>query len=508
MLLIALALAARLVALPFSTLDSADSATRVWMSWRWLDHPSLITEGVWGPLHFYLIGAALRLWPDPVATPTALHILLGSAVPVVVYLLAEELFGERRPALLAGVAWSIYPIAIATSVVAASQTPFALFFGLALLFLARARRPSKTGAWPAVLAGLAFGLASMLRYEAWLLLPFLTLMIIHRPRQAGLFLAVGLIHPVFWMTGNLLAHGDPFYSFTWASEWERDAMGGGAAMTLSNVTQSVRELVERTARGLSLPLSLLIVTGVGGSLVRGRRWLVWLLPPLGLFLLFVVGTARGSLVVKWPYTATYGLLLMPFVAYAGHLIGVGRWSPRRFAASLCGLILLVAACTVRPLWRDLPVLWRLYAPAAPAFEAQSGAEEVLELVRSARRPGADALVSDFYGWLPTYYVALHTGWHPDRIVVAEGAPNVPLDVSELERFLVEHPKGVLVTREGGRLTSLIRFYEDGSATFGTVRFLTEPVRGVAPAPEIGGSPISVDRYTLVGSSGAEPLRPR
>jgi hypothetical protein len=83
--LFVIALGARLLALPFSVFDSGDSATRVWLAWQWLENPYVITDGVWGPLHFYMLAAMLSLWPDPVWAPIALHVALGSLVPVVVY---------------------------------------------------------------------------------------------------------------------------------------------------------------------------------------------------------------------------------------------------------------------------------------------------------------------------------------------------------------------------------------------------------------------------------------
>lgn len=54
------ALLGRLALLPIATLDSGDVANRSWLGWFWADDPSLITHGVWGPLHFYLIGALMR----------------------------------------------------------------------------------------------------------------------------------------------------------------------------------------------------------------------------------------------------------------------------------------------------------------------------------------------------------------------------------------------------------------------------------------------------------------
>ena len=57
----ALALSVRLAALPFATTDGSNPAARVWIAWKWLDDPNVITHGVWGPLHFYLLALPVRL---------------------------------------------------------------------------------------------------------------------------------------------------------------------------------------------------------------------------------------------------------------------------------------------------------------------------------------------------------------------------------------------------------------------------------------------------------------
>lgn len=279
-------------------------------------------------------------------------------------------------------------------------------------------------------------------------------------------------------------------------------MGNAADVTLSNVIAAIWSLVETTERGLSFPLSLLVTIGVISSIFRRRRERLWLIPPLGLFLLFVGAATSGSLLVKWQYTVTYGLLLMPFLAYSCYVLGVEQWPRSRFVAAIAGLILLVAVSTIEPLWKGVPGGGQFFARAAPDFWSQTQAAEVLSLVNAGRTAGHDALVTDFYGWRPSYYVALHTMLHPDRICTTNGAPNVPLDVAGFRDFLAEHPKGVLITQDRGRLTSLLHRQPDGSVKLENLALQIEPL-GEVLLPLPGSADdivIGVGRYTVMGSA--------
>ena len=116
------------------------------------------------------------------AVSLALHVALGALVPVVVYKLTLELFGSWRSAIAAGLIFAFYPAAIAVSLGARVETPFLLAFGIGLIALVRAWRPDGR-VRHAVCAGLAITLASALRYEAWMLIPFLTLLLVRHPKR-------------------------------------------------------------------------------------------------------------------------------------------------------------------------------------------------------------------------------------------------------------------------------------------------------------------------------------
>ena len=499
------ALLVRAVALPLATISSGDDVMRVWLSWLWSEHPFLITEGVWAPLHFYLTGAVLAVWPEPMVAPAVLHVVIGSIAPVGVYLLARELFGSNRAALLAGLAFAVYPIAISNSLAPKSETPFVMFMAFGLYFLARARR-TDARLRSAVAAGICIGLGTMLRYEAWMLLPFMALLLVHRPQRALVFVAVAMIHPVFWMAGNWMAHGDPLYSFTWTSWWEREAMGKAAVVSVGWRIDQAIGFWRLILRQMTPVVVILSAAGIYLCLRHRRPQAVWLLVPLGLAALMQFAILRGSLTVKPSYMVNFGLLLMPFTAAAWQTLGVDRWSRRTFLAAGFVLVAAIGVCTVKPLLQAIPGGGRLLVSVAPRFGNEEAAQRVLTIMASDQSRGTEALVSDFLGWTSGAYVAFNTKLHPSNICIAQGAPGLPEGVSATREFLVGHPTGTLIRLDGGRLSrhfapvghDRVQF---AGLTLDLIRLGETPWTGPAPgagAAQAGELPrVHVDRYVVV-----------
>lgn len=138
----------------------------------------------------------------------------------------------------------------------------------------------------------------MIRFEAWMLLPFLSVLLIRQPKRAAVFLAVALIHPAFWMIGNALAYGDPLFGFAAITSWRVEVTGRQPVADFSWMAQRIWQLLEMTAIGLTVPVCLLITAGVIRSLLNRRVEAVWLIPPFGLFLLFAAAAAQGSLLMR------------------------------------------------------------------------------------------------------------------------------------------------------------------------------------------------------------------
>jgi hypothetical protein len=499
-IVVGVALLARLLALPFWTLYSGDSVSRVLLGWLWGEHPFFITHGGWGPLHFYMLGAAMTIWPDPVWTPTALQILCGALTSLFIYRFALALFGGQRAALLAGLAFAVYPLAIIASLEARAEMPFVMFLALGLWLLARASGEGGRVS-DALLAGFSLTLACMIRYESWVLLPFLAALLWPHWRRMAAFLAAALLHPVIWMIGSALAYGNPLYSFVWTSSFNRDLMGQKRNWDLSMAAHKIWDLALVTERGLSLPLSVLIGLGALWCLRHRLRCAYWLIPPLVAFGVLAAGEVRGSLWLQPAYTLTIGVLIVPFVAAGFEWWKVEQWPAARFIGATAALLGAVALSTIAPLWAVIPHGGWIFSAAAGTFTEDKNTNQILALINGGHPIGDGALVTDFLGWQPTGYLTARTKVRPENVCTPNGTP-VPMDIPALQLFLLRHPQGTIVTREGGKLTGLLKMSSADTASLADVILKLSPIGtvkwpGTEDAPEVGPGSIGVAHYAVV-----------
>jgi hypothetical protein len=475
LVVIALALFARLLVLPFSTTDSGDIAMRTWMAWRWLSDPEFITYGPLGPLHFYLIGATLALAPDPLYAPMGLHIIFGLMAPSLIYLFTKEEFSSSRAALLVAAMYALYPVAIRNSMTVRSETIFVVFM-LASMWLLAIARSNRGLPIHAAGAGLALTLSAMLRFEGWMLIPFLGVSLWRKPKLMLLFGAIAMIHPVIWMIGNWMEFGNPLYSINWTSDFELEAMGKAdrpfASLAVSAVTFAVQ-----TLRGMNLLVGIVAVAGAVIALVTRDRARVWLVPLVGVSSLLMISIVRGSLAPKLPYTLTLGTMLLPFAALVFRQVGIESWSARQYLGSTLALLGTIAILSGFVSWERIrtgpfegltisSASRILTVSSVPQFENQAIALSLPNVISEMLEGVDEGLISDFYGWSATGYVALRTRLHPDRIFTAPGAPNRDLDVGSLSEFLKAYPEGVIVLLTGSRFAKAIGLTAAGQAKIG------------------------------------------
>jgi hypothetical protein len=485
--------AARVVFLPDATTDGGDSVGRVWHSMRWLEDPHLITHGMWGPLHYYLLAFVLWIWPDPVHGPLGLHVLIGVATPLLVYAFTRTAIAGPRAALLVAVTYAIYPIAIRNSLSVRSEVPFVLLLLGAMVFVELARRDG--GSWKhALIAGTSLTLAAMLRYEAWMLIPFLALLLWRKPRLMGVFIACAIIHPVFWMVGNGIHSGDPLYGVNVATRWERESMGRAMIPLSTRILQALT-YPGTVLRGMTFPVGVIAVAGAAVALIKRERCRAWLLPVAGLALLLMWSIARGALVPKINYTATIGTMLFPFAAVIWRRLGVEGWPVIRvlgLGAAVIGLMVF----STRWSWMNAVGLAELKSiDPVPTIQNQDTAL-TLPAIINRHMPTEPALISDFYGWGARSYVAFLTRLEPDRILLVQGAPNRDIDLERMSAFLARYPEGILIALEGSRLSKAIGIGTGETARVGELTLLLERRHRVPWPPGKPPPNLDVFRYRL------------
>ncbi|PWB74594.1 hypothetical protein C3F09_03770 [candidate division GN15 bacterium] len=186
-----------------------------------------------------LAGLQVLFGPSPMAA-ILLNILLGSLAPVLVFLLARELFESKPVAWIAGLISALSHTAIALSCQILTDQPFFTFHVAALLCFVLGLKGRSTGWF--VVAGCLAGVATLIRPSGQLwpmlflamavLVPWLTLSEGRSPmiRKALLTGAIMLVVVLGWSARNYAAYGE----FTFGSNGVYTLQGCPVAQVMSD----------------------------------------------------------------------------------------------------------------------------------------------------------------------------------------------------------------------------------------------------------------------------------
>ena len=471
----------RLPALSFAAIDGGDPVTRTWNGWRWLSNPEIITHGVWGPLHTYLMASAMAVFPDPTISPVLLGILFSAATAALLYLFTQREFGIHHASLFVALTYLFYPIAIRDSLMVTAEAPFVFLVALCWLFLSIARDQGTEG--HALLAGIALTLACMLRYEGWLLIPLFGSILFKKRSLFVIFVACALIHPAFWLVGNGIHYGDPLYSVHSASNWELNVEGANEALTTRTILKRAVFYAGATFLGMTPVMATICLIGVAVTVVLRRRSMVWIIPVSGLLIFFTASALQGSLALKTKYTLTLGTLFFPFAAEFWNFAGIEQYSPKQ---KLLLQLLVIASMLA------LSFPFRGISPV-PRLAQQEEADRISATVN--RSLGNDyhsnaGFICDFFGWDNSYYVALMTRLHPDQIFVAPGGRHQQPEITRVSGLLCRFPRGLLLLKPDSRFAHLINFREPNKAIVGGMELSLQ----VLQIFQLGNSKLTLCRY--------------
>ena len=473
--LLVLGIVPKLAALPFAMTMEADAVSRVWIAWRWLDHPEWIAHGVWGPLHTYLLAAALCVVRDPVLAPALLNIGLATATGILLYALTRDRFG-RDAGLFVSAAYCVYPVVFRNSLMAVSEIPFTFFVVLSLFLLSRAPTQHRHGAGRVLSAGLALTLACMLRYEGWAAIPLLAWMLRRRPAHLALFVAAALVFPIVWMIGNRIEHGDALYGVHTAARWQIEVEGYNDGLTMMRRVKRFVYYPAALVLGLGPPLAL----AAGAALwvgVRRRVSMPWVLPFVGLLVLFLVQAVRGELLLRGRYSIVLGTLLLPCVGLF-HAAYVERHRRRRWIAiAVLAAMIPCSFLGARLAPRFLDSIFPNDIQAVPRADAVT--RDLASTVRRHLDRDRDAFIADFIGWRRSYGIAHATRLHPDRIWVAPGERGATIEAAELVALVERYPTGVLLLQDGSALAQALEPGSGGALAAIAARLEFEPISRVA-----------------------------
>jgi dolichyl-phosphate-mannose-protein mannosyltransferase len=456
-LLMLVALAPRLALFPSNQNLYGDAVIRTELAERWLANPHWISsfaDGAFqfGPLHLYLLGLALKLWPAPELAGRVVSLVFGIATVVPLYLLTRRLF-DWKAAVVACLALSAWGMHIQFSTTAASES-LALFLVLCSLWLFAAGVEEGRFA-PTAYSALMLNLACATRYDAWLLIPLLSgvLLFGDSDRIAAITRAVffGLLclpFPLIWMQGNEVALGSPFAPIQHIEEFHRAWVGESLALW-GPFHYRLQNLLFWPGIALVTLSPLVALFGLAGMWRAWKqrplhRWLIWTaLIPTAYF------TFRSAVLLNFQplgrFTANQLALLLPYVCYGFRaLVGRGpsHW-PRIVAvlgiASAIGTPVFLGVLTSR----DDDGIAKSLAPVSPISKNPAAVTEVARFIQDRARATGAGIILDtdphhsdmqiaFFSGLPEEKMARYR-WDTfqKRLLTAQPAYLIRIDGGQL-----------------------------------------------------------------------------
>lgn len=423
--------------IPFLQITDSDAVSRIYLSQAWASHPHLITQSVWGPLHFYLNGFVLMFWDDPILAPSVLNILLSTVTLFPFYFFTKRLFNPDG-ALVATLFLGVSPILFRNSFLCLSETPYLLFLSMALDFISKSIIEKKTR-W-AVLGGLAISIAAGFRYEAWLLIVLFCFVFACTSsfRKSLVFGITASVFPVYWLISNKLHTGDAFFSINGNYRWTIEMMGNNENLDFESHLRRI----------WYFPFSWMIAVGpFTGWFVLKRiratwksghvRSLPFLFSVLALVFLFIMlyNAFNGTLLLQHRFIGTLVLFTLPFIA--DHFMVITRKSLGQAAflgASAVLLSFVYNTSGVKPL---------------PRLKNQESAEIVAAF--QPRLSGSSALILDFISWEGTYYCALMSRLPQHQIAIVDGARHSVLPLEAIRSLLSTSSHCILILKNDSPL---------------------------------------------------------
>ncbi len=209
--------------------NGGDALARAGLVAGWMTHPSLrLNFEPWLPFHFWLMAGLALLLGKTALAARALSLVLGIASLWVLWRLTKEIYG-RTAALFSLVVFALYSLHIAYSTTSSSEVPYLFFVLVGLLCFFMNRR---TGSLLAICASaIALGVASGIRYEAWVCIFSVLLAMILQPRFGSnfsrgtwlreilLFGSIAGLWPCFWLLYQWRAFSKPLYGVTMNYHW-------------------------------------------------------------------------------------------------------------------------------------------------------------------------------------------------------------------------------------------------------------------------------------------------
>jgi len=438
--------------------NGGDALARAAMTAEWLQHPgSWLHSEPWLPIHFWLMAGMSVMLGDPALGARALSLLLGIASLGILWALAREVYG-RSAATFSLLVFGLYSLHIGYSTTSSSEVPYLFFMlaGLLGFFIYR-----RSGSFSALgLGAAALGISAGIRYEAWLCIFAVFLILLFMPSQdvgerfwrvghfqeVFLFGAVAGIWPSFWMIYQWKTFAMPLYGVTMNYGWVAEQIA------IENRSMLYRLALSPGVILFSLSLPIVAASFYGLALgLRDRPGREFVLILLLMGAVFNYQIVTGGLLPLARYTITLGTF---FAIASGHGLErirrlLSQRRARQFWAAIGVLLVLnlgaiLALSEVRNPFNDK------FGAISPRLRFPQRIEELHQYLKRRLEPG-DAVVIDDYN-VESNIIAAAIGLPllGDRAFLAASRP-----VSELSEYMKRrHPRYLVYSDRGVLHTSL------------------------------------------------------
>ncbi|MGI5863720.1 MAG: ArnT family glycosyltransferase [Myxococcales bacterium] len=460
-LLLAVFALSRGLVFPFAENLYGDAVVRSELAERWAREPHLITsfqDGAYqfGPLHLYLMGGLLELWPSREHATRLVSLLASLLMVLPVYRLGRRLF-SREAALATGLAMAAWGLHIQASTTAASEAVFLTLFFFALDYLFKGLDEGRLA--PLAVAALFTNLFCAVRYDGWLYGPLLGLAVAFSGKdriagitRAAVFLGLSAPYPLWWMQQSEKASGDALFALHYIEQfhgqWVNDGIAwlGEAGFRLMALFFWPGSLLATA----SLLVGIFAIAGMVRAFVRKERRALAILAivPAAYF------TFRGAALANFSPLARFTMAqvaLSLFYVKDGFDWIAGRlpaW-PRRSLAVAAGLVALGTT-----LWLGSFTAWRsgvwedTLRPISPLSTIPNDQRAAASYLKQAAAPDHAVVIDEASDYVDIN-VAFFTGL-PDERLVRRRWENFEKHLGEVgaPRLLFATSGGALEAKDG------------------------------------------------------------
>jgi Dolichyl-phosphate-mannose-protein mannosyltransferase len=399
-------IALRLLAFAFSSDNGGDSFARIGTTAVWLQHPSFRLDFAlpeWAaPFHFWLMAALSQLVGDVTLGSRLLSLVFGCLSVWLVYRIARDIYDEFS-AVCSVIVFALYSLAVGYSATASSE---AAYMGLVLAGLLGFFCYRKSGRLlPLALAGLALTVDAGIRFESWVFIALLSLLLLAWPEPEGYFSAARLrslavfgfsagLWPVFWMIHEWREWGNPLYFLSYNGH---SVAGQQLAIVPGHASLLYQVSLLPLAVALTLTPFVAVAALYGMALVSRNRnafALSLVILAFGIIELHAVATHESLALAR--YSITLGTLLALPAGY-----GLKRfsekylhWSKPALAGALLVLMgLNLAAITAISMSRFS--FTDKFRAVSPLLQFPQHVEQVSEFLRPRLQPSDPMLIDDY-----------------------------------------------------------------------------------------------------------------